>query len=525
MNFQGLEFMTWDEFMTWLATDGQRLVLPGLGLAIVVLIFAIWKSFKIGIDRVTLAVATTLVLAFSAEGFFEVLNESLALPAAMALLFAIIGESLGIRFARLAHLHHQKHGVLGPNGRRVWYVAAIFGVIVAFNGQNWVERMLRLALPLLGALLWSSGYLADEPPGEQRDAAITWRWHPRRLAILFGIIEPGERDLATVHRERLIRALTATAHGFHHGKHLKRLRRRRLRRLALHADDGVVDEVAARIQRVHLIEHLTAPASLDVYRSRLDIRSASGNPTPTAPLEPAAQRDPAGGTGPTNGAPSATDPIKIPPVDDTHRDSIASNGTAEPVSPAPTQTDTAPGAPRPIWAQAAPGPFPPPDAVGGPVPSQATGTNPAVYDRPPVSPQSETTNGKPRSEQAGFNTETFSEQSTSDAVSGEGEQKPPSGGGQRGQSEDKVDVDEPDKMASRQAGPDDEQPGEPAEKPFVLAMRRFWDQEVAKGNLPTGASLSKAAGVDPSTGLGRRKRREWEKELPGHLRRTASAGT
>jgi len=54
-------------------------------------------------------------------------------------------------------------------------------------------------------------------------------------------------------------------------------------------------------------------------------------------------------------------------------------------------------------------------------------------------------------------------------------------------------------------------------------MRRFWDREVASGRVPTGAELSRAAGVPPNTGLGRRKRREWEAELPEHL--MTAAGT
>ncbi|SCE63742.1 hypothetical protein GA0070216_10130 [Micromonospora matsumotoense] len=53
----------------------------------------------------------------------------------------------------------------------------------------------------------------------------------------------------------------------------------------------------------------------------------------------------------------------------------------------------------------------------------------------------------------------------------------------------------------------------------VDAMRRFWDTEVGKGRIPTGAELSRAARVPPATGLGRRKRREWESELPDELRR------
>jgi len=53
----------------------------------------------------------------------------------------------------------------------------------------------------------------------------------------------------------------------------------------------------------------------------------------------------------------------------------------------------------------------------------------------------------------------------------------------------------------------------------VAAMRRFWDRETSQGRIPTGAELSRAAGVPPATGLGRRKRRAWEAELPYHLRR------
>jgi hypothetical protein len=55
----------------------------------------------------------------------------------------------------------------------------------------------------------------------------------------------------------------------------------------------------------------------------------------------------------------------------------------------------------------------------------------------------------------------------------------------------------------------------------VTAMRRFWDHEVANGRVPTGAELSRAAGVPPNTGLGRRKRREWKAELE-HATTTAA---
>lgn len=62
--------------------------------------------------------------------------------------------------------------------------------------------------------------------------------------------------------------------------------------------------------------------------------------------------------------------------------------------------------------------------------------------------------------------------------------------------------------------PDGQRADEETDLSAVAAMRRFWDTEISKGRIPTGAELSRAAGVPPQTGLGRRKRREWEAELP-----------
>ena len=64
-----------------------------------------------------------------------------------------------------------------------------------------------------------------------------------------------------------------------------------------------------------------------------------------------------------------------------------------------------------------------------------------------------------------------------------------------------------------------------ANRSAVAAMRRFWDAEIAQGRIPTGAALSRAAGVPPTTGLGRRRRREWEAELSDHLRRTVAGAS
>jgi hypothetical protein len=79
-------------------------------------------------------------------------------------------------------------------------------------------------------------------------------------------------------------------------------------------------------------------------------------------------------------------------------------------------------------------------------------------------------------------------------------------------------TEDDDELEDEDAAQDDE-----ADVSAVTAMRRFWETEVGQGRVPTGAELSRAAGVPPRTGLGRRKRRAWEAELPDRLRRPLAA--
>jgi hypothetical protein len=116
-------------------------------------------------------------------------------------------------------------------------------------------------MPLLVAWLWRLGY--DTSTLRERAAdAVTWRWTPRRLGVALGVIEPGERGVIAVDRERRIRALTAHAHAVHHGGGpMQSFHGARLRRLALLADDEMIREVQRRISRVHSIEIATAPVA------------------------------------------------------------------------------------------------------------------------------------------------------------------------------------------------------------------------------------------------------------------------
>jgi uncharacterized protein DUF2637 len=48
----------------------------------------------------------------------------------------------------------------------------------------------------------------------------------------------------------------------------------------------------------------------------------------------------------------------------------------------------------------------------------------------------------------------------------------------------------------------------------VDVMRAYWDSEVAAGRTPTGADLTRAAGLSPDSSLGRQRAAKWRRELP-----------
>jgi hypothetical protein len=49
---------------------------------------------------------------------------------------------------------------------------------------------------------------------------------------------------------------------------------------------------------------------------------------------------------------------------------------------------------------------------------------------------------------------------------------------------------------------------------FREQMRDFWDSEIEKGRIPSGADLNRAAGRDPGYSLGKKYARQWRAELP-----------
>lgn len=221
------------------------------GALLLLLLAGAWTARRRSIARVLRAIALPGVLAWEAQGLYRLGLDRIHAPVTMALVLAGITSITLLTFAAFADEHHRKHQNLGPSGRRMWWVAAPMGVIVALNSASPAEALLRIILPLLSVLIWRAAYLPDEPGGARARAGQS-RLAPRRIAAAIGLIDPSDDDLSAIARERLTRRLVTHALGTESGSRWRRdLHRRRFARAVRIADDAMLAEVAARVRRVH----------------------------------------------------------------------------------------------------------------------------------------------------------------------------------------------------------------------------------------------------------------------------------
>lgn len=255
---------------TWWSEHGYQLLLAAMSVVVLVLAVTLYRARRRGrLDRWVSAVAGIAVLGLSAEGMWVVAVERLHLPPVLAVITFAVFELAMISSAMHATAQYHRTttrdeygqiitpGHPGRHGTVVWAIAATAGVIVSLNSSSFVEVLLRLALPVLAAGMWWTTLTSE---GTSRPEG-TWRWTPRRLLVRLGAIEPNERDLADVTRDRRIAAMTATARRVHREARPRRWHVARLERLALRADDDMIREVQSRVERAHFARDLTAPGT------------------------------------------------------------------------------------------------------------------------------------------------------------------------------------------------------------------------------------------------------------------------
>lgn len=356
----------WDTVVRFGRDYGYPLLLAALVVTAVFLLITFVVARRRGrVDKWVATLSGYAVLALSAEGMWGVARERLRLPVVLAAAVFFVAEAAMVSSALQAARHYEATTVRDPSGRvitpghpgkhgrAVWIIAAVAGLIVAANSKNLVEAPLRLALPLAAAMLWWNALTAE---GSGRPESSSWRWTPRRFLLWIGALEPGERDMVAVDRDRRVGTMTAVAHRLHAAPEGSRGRRRavaRLRRLALEADEEMIEAVRRRVRLVHEVEALTAPQRAPVGSAPVGSALAG---SVTAPAAPSATATP-------SGAPPVVPAELVVPAEPGRP--VAPNEAAAPRPPAATADQppaparaerrrNGPGTPRPSDAELMP---------------------------------------------------------------------------------------------------------------------------------------------------------------------------
>jgi hypothetical protein len=230
--------------------------------ASVALLVAVWAIRKLRRhdrpDRPLSRVAMLIGLGWSSEAVWELTGRIDGMPTGVrVLVFCVLEVMLVISMMR-AERHVREHGWPGRAGNTAWTIAAVMAAVGAGVSSSLAEAAIRAAIPLLLTRQWWDGV---KPEGAQRPEWVTsWRWTPRRLLLWLGAIEPGDRDVDTVHRERLTQQMVRLEFARRHAAERSSARAaRRLARLSLSADDEMVTEVRTRVDRADWFNRAPEP--------------------------------------------------------------------------------------------------------------------------------------------------------------------------------------------------------------------------------------------------------------------------
>jgi hypothetical protein len=234
-------------------TGHESLLYASLALAAVTLIFLARKALKIAKserpDESLSNLGMIIGFGWSSEAVWVITGPGgadLPTPIRVAL-FAVL-EVVLIVFMIRAKRNVDTLGNPGRAGRIAWAVAAGMATVAVWTAHNPGEAFLRLLIPIVLTAMWWDGLV---PEGVKKAAGpSSWRWTPRRLLLWLGALEPGERDVETVHRDRLTQQMTQLEFRRRYGNPNSQKRSaKKLARLSLTADDEIITEVRQRVSR------------------------------------------------------------------------------------------------------------------------------------------------------------------------------------------------------------------------------------------------------------------------------------
>jgi hypothetical protein len=421
-------------------------------------------------------IAAALATMVSASGMWKFFTDILGPSPLRIAFFAYIEVALfaSALLARARLLREPEKGTTGADGIAVWVLAALTASLSALDANSFREVCLRLAAPLVAAWMWERALAAERSARlGSTISRIHWSITIERILVWLRLAEAHGRDVSEVDRARrraqlgrarlrlhLVQNRNAATWRIHRAHH-------RVVRQAMHAAEhiGLADVPHAANEREAVQMYMaTLYGVIEATTPEAVARFNAWHPDNTATTSARSS-----GTSKSIGTPEHIEPDPATPAD-----------------AAPPTTIEADSAPSPTIARSAD------RATGDPANQIASAETDAWED------VTEGGSGRRHAVHDPPNAERHEEESLWPSTA-------------NGTQQETSDLDKPssDDVADRSA---------------VAAMRRFWDNEIAQRRMPTGAELSRAAGVPPTTGLGRRKRREWEADLPKHIKTTVTAG-
>jgi hypothetical protein len=248
--------------------EDQRVLLGALVASVFALIWVARRVRKLAKserpDEPLSNLVMLISLGWSSEAVWELTGRA-HFPTSLRLLLFFVLESLLVLAMIRAKRAMKELGHPGRSGRTAWIVASAMAVVAVGVADSFAEGALRLLIPLLVTNAWWDGLVGESV--KRQGGTSSWRWTPRRLLLAVGAIEPGERDIETVHRERLTQQMTRLYFKVKHGSpKLVERRKARLARLSLAADDTITADVLQRVDRATWFD-VKQPAATTVAAS------------------------------------------------------------------------------------------------------------------------------------------------------------------------------------------------------------------------------------------------------------------
>jgi hypothetical protein len=268
--------MSVDSLITLL--DRPEILVPSLLLSVLALIWVARRVRRITKsdrpDRALSRLAMLIGLGWSSEAVWELTGRIPEFPTELRVLVFFVLEVILVLSMIRAERHIRDHGWPGRSGTTAWVVACSMSVVAGAVSHSLAEALLRMAIPVLLTKQWWDGLFTGDV--KRPDWITSWRWTPRRMLLWLGAIEPGKNDADTVNRERLIQQMTRLEFQRRHGSKRRRDRRRdRLARMSLSADDAMIAEVQARVERALWFEAKQAGIAATASPAGVPVRLAA----------------------------------------------------------------------------------------------------------------------------------------------------------------------------------------------------------------------------------------------------------